>query len=281
MAVRVVIKNPGQPAAVRMISPTLETMQKIVGGYIKIVPFEGLRGTDLIFNEEGRMKGLPINVNLPEWGSILGPLLVVGRDEEGKPKSLSLNDANSAAAMLSAFSERDPWRTNPVPFGSAHPLHAELVRVAHETDPVRDVYVYAADLYCEDCGDAIREELTKQGEAPDDPDDESSYDSDDFPKGPYSDGGGEADSVQHCGSHETCLNAIELPRGSKIGAWLGNALTHEGVQNVCEAVQGGGAVAVLWGVWYEEDLDYARCAVPPKRKRVVYRGTRPMLPEDE
>ena len=61
-----------------------------------------------------------------------------------------------------------------------------------------NVYIYQAALYCEHCGNEIRQSLTDEGKAPANPDDESTYDSDDFPKGPYSDGGGEADCPQHC-----------------------------------------------------------------------------------
>ena len=76
-----------------------------------------------------------------------------------------------------------------------------------------NVYIYQAALYCEDCGWAIRErstatcyvavevtanlrELRQIVITPDT--DETEYDSDDYPKGPYPDGGGEADSPQHC-----------------------------------------------------------------------------------
>ena len=44
--------------------------------------------------------------------------------------------------------------------------------------------------------------------------DENDYDSDDLPKGPYSNGGGEADTPQHC---DGC------------GAFLENPLTGDGV----------------------------------------------------
>ena len=119
------------------------------------------------------------------------------------------------------------------------------------------VYIYAADIYCEDCGEAIREGITKEGRGtfgfytgPDDPEDERSYDSDEFPKGPYPDGGGEADSPQHCGAGPECHNAIELSDGTKIGAWLENELTAEGVVYVKEAIQEGGEVAEMWAEFY-------------------------------
>jgi hypothetical protein len=85
-----------------------------------------------------------------------------------------------------------------------------------------EVYMYQADLFCKECGDKIRADIPGYNR-PDDPDDECSYDSDQFPKGPYGDGGGEADSPHHCGNHEC-------------GKFLGNPLTYDGMKYVAEAV---------------------------------------------
>ncbi len=85
-----------------------------------------------------------------------------------------------------------------------------------------DVYIYQAALHCDECGHGICKDLKAKGEAPDDPKDESSYDSDDYPKGPFADGGGEADCPQHC---DSC------------GVFLENPLTSEGAAYVEEAVQ--------------------------------------------
>jgi hypothetical protein len=71
-----------------------------------------------------------------------------------------------------------------------------------------DAFMYQAALYCAPCGEKIRRRLTAEGRAPSDSSDEYSYDSDDFPKGPYPDGGGEADSAQTC---EACGVALENP----------------------------------------------------------------------
>ena len=114
------------------------------------------------------------------------------------------------------------------------------------------VYIYAADIYCEQCGEAIRERIIREGFAPADPNDERSYDSDEFPKGPYCDGGGEADCPQHCGAGPQCVNAIELNDGHKVGAWLENELTSDGVEYVCEAIREGGEVAELWADYYRD-----------------------------
>lgn len=108
-------------------------------------------------------------------------------------------------------------------------------------------YIYQADIYCEECGEEIIYRMRKEwkevaeqqvrdvaagleerfGIDPDkwprffdalersafrklavDSSDESSYDSDEFPKGPYLDGGGESDTPQHCGA---CHEFLENP----------------------------------------------------------------------
>ena len=93
-----------------------------------------------------------------------------------------------------------------------------------------DAFIYAADLFCEDCGERIREQLTREGKAPANPDDEHTYDSDYFPKGPFPDGGGEADTVCHCAGGKDCPNAIEFGDGFKAGCMLENDLTNYGVE---------------------------------------------------
>lgn len=62
-----------------------------------------------------------------------------------------------------------------------------------------DVYIYQADIYCAACGEAIRQRLGLACEA---------EDSDAWPQGPYSNGGGEADTPQHCGG---CSVFLENP----------------------------------------------------------------------
>ena len=110
-----------------------------------------------------------------------------------------------------------------------------------------NAYIYQAALYCEDCGRAIRKRLRQEGKAPDD-------DSDNYPKGPFGDGGGESDCPEHCAAYDDCLNAIDLPDGRKIGAWLENPLTGDGVNYVREAIAAGGEATKLWGQWYANEL---------------------------
>lgn len=92
-----------------------------------------------------------------------------------------------------------------------------------------DVYVYQAALLCEGCGEAVITELEETNQ-------EDTGDSDDWPQGPHSDGGGEADSPNHCDSGPKCVNAIQVPGGVAIGYPLGNPLTSDGEKYVFDAV---------------------------------------------
>lgn len=113
-------------------------------------------------------------------------------------------------------------------------------------------YLYNADLYCESCGDQIKDELNKEGKAPANPNDEYTYDSGEYPKGPYSNGGGEADQPNHCGNRECQV-------------FLENPLTEDGHNYVLDCLienKGSGAgssdILELWSTHYGiniEDLD--------------------------
>lgn len=103
-------------------------------------------------------------------------------------------------------------------------------------------YVYKAALYCEDCAESIQLDL-EDGPAhrlkpsPEELASEA-YDSDDWPKGPYANGGGEADSPQHC---------------DKCGIFLENPLTADGQKYVIDAMDRPGLQTVLaeWRYFYE------------------------------
>lgn len=97
-------------------------------------------------------------------------------------------------------------------------------------------YVYRGSLICEDCAERVKERIPKPVGM--DPNNESSWDSDEYPKGPYPDGGGESDCPQHCGH---------------CGRFLENPLTDAGQEFVAEAiVSGDGDPQVLdeWGKFY-------------------------------
>jgi hypothetical protein len=114
--------------------------------------------------------------------------------------------------------------------------------------------IYAADIWCADCAELIGLRLINGGNAPDNPDDQYSYDSDEFPKD--CDVSCESDSPEHCAAGEDCINAIEFD-DFKIGCWLENDLTTHGEDYVVEAVQEGrtggcdNKVTELWAAFYD------------------------------
>lgn len=82
------------------------------------------------------------------------------------------------------------------------------------------VFIFKSEMLCESCGNAARRDFEKPAHVNEA--DESSYDSGDWPKGPYGNGGGEADSPQHC----ACC-----------GMFLENPLTPDGdsyVRELCK-----------------------------------------------
>jgi hypothetical protein len=80
-----------------------------------------------------------------------------------------------------------------------------------------DAYIYRAALYCADCAGETRRRLQVLRQ-----DGEPCDDSDCCPQGPYANGGGEADTPQHC---DTC------------GLFLENPLTSDGIEYVHEQLK--------------------------------------------
>ncbi len=121
-----------------------------------------------------------------------------------------------------------------------------------------DAYIFQAALLCADCATSFMAK-NKQPEhivefAPGELD-ESSYDSDEWPKGPYGEGGGESDTPAHC---DHCQ------------AFLDNSLTGDGETYVRDAFReyvetGRGSLDVLseWKAGYDwvwsdfESITYA------------------------
>lgn len=140
--------------------------------------------------------------------------------------------------------------------------------------------IWRADIYCDDCAARIVDSIVTflwagskfnggNGEfTPDgrveikdfatradlvnylDNMDDREYDSDDYPK--WCSDYEESDCPQHCGSGPDCISAEELPDGSKVGYFFGNALTTDGEEYVKEAIRAGSDVArLIWAVEYD------------------------------
>jgi hypothetical protein len=96
-----------------------------------------------------------------------------------------------------------------------------------------NVYVYIAGLWCEDCALDVISRLNDTTE--------DNGDSDTFPQGPYSNGGGESDSPAHC---DACFKFLENP------------LTSDGIEYVRETIakHPQGEAAQEWAEFYKEIL---------------------------
>ena len=129
-----------------------------------------------------------------------------------------------------------------------------------------DAYIYQADLYCPACITKIRLRLEAEGKKPENWRDETTFDSDDYPKGPFADGGGESDTPQHCGMGADCLDYLSLTNDAedapqiRVGAFLKNPLTCEGVKYVQEAIDQAEAdgtehtITDVWADFYSDEL---------------------------
>ena len=106
-------------------------------------------------------------------------------------------------------------------------------------------YIYQADCWCTKCGEEIKEQITREGHAPDDLDTKRTYGSDDYPE--WMDDDTEADSPQHCAAGAECLDAEILSNGIKVGSLLSTNLTNEGVEYIRAMVsEGNNPVHTLW-----------------------------------
>lgn len=106
-------------------------------------------------------------------------------------------------------------------------------------------YAYSAALLCEPCALETVAALRLKGVA-------DSGDSSSFPQGPYEEGGGEADTPQHC---DAC------------GAFLCNSLTRDGRAYVAERIADKpqhGIAARIWSPFYGINAALARRIIAGK-----------------
>jgi hypothetical protein len=112
-----------------------------------------------------------------------------------------------------------------------------------------NVYIYQADIYCEDCGKAMIA-ISKSSTLG------NREDSNDYPQGPYADGGGEADCPQHCGG---CGVFLESPLSSWGYAYVREALD----ANRHTKAKAKGQITVLqqWADFYRNEDDALDAAI--------------------
>lgn len=91
--IKVLVVEPGKTPEVREIDGSLESFQKIVGGYIERLP---LPGVDVYVNEDGRSMKLPFNRNVQGF-AVLGSMVIAGHNGG---ESVSLSDDEIVTWMV-------------------------------------------------------------------------------------------------------------------------------------------------------------------------------------
>lgn len=77
----ILIVEPEKTPRLASISGDLESLQKVVGGYIEAVyPYNDL--VALVCNEEGKLIGLPLNRKIEDHDIIAGTFMICGLGEE-------------------------------------------------------------------------------------------------------------------------------------------------------------------------------------------------------
>ena len=76
---RVIVKEPGESPKRVTIDGSLESLQRLVGGYIEHISFT--KTTGILVNEEGKLRKLAANIILPE-DILVGTVVFVGESGE-------------------------------------------------------------------------------------------------------------------------------------------------------------------------------------------------------
>lgn len=107
--IRVVVKEPGFRPVIKQIQPGLESLKKIVGGYIKTAfRAPGFFGDDSLIaycNEDGQRLQLPLNFHrMTDGHVIVGAVVLMRVDSAGDDVSMTKAAAEKALAVIDAMS---------------------------------------------------------------------------------------------------------------------------------------------------------------------------------
>ena len=90
--VKILVKQPYGEIEEVYVEPSLGSLQDLVGGLIEFVPFPGIKGVDIMLNEEGKIHGMKGNFFIPHYDDcIVGPAVILAHDRN-KDKYLDLTD---------------------------------------------------------------------------------------------------------------------------------------------------------------------------------------------
>ena len=88
--IKVLYKKPYGKIEEIEIKNDYKELQRLVDGWIEIVPMPGIEGIDIILDEEGILKDLDPNFDIYEYcDTIVGPVVIAGNDGYGETISLT------------------------------------------------------------------------------------------------------------------------------------------------------------------------------------------------
>ena len=102
--IRVLVKEPGKEAELREMPNTLKALQSAVGGYIETVTFA--EDCTLVVNEEGKLKGLPMNFRI--FGDVIAGTAVLAGVNGEEFCSLTDEQVQRIKIMLPGMWDRCP-----------------------------------------------------------------------------------------------------------------------------------------------------------------------------
>lgn len=94
MKIKILFKAPNEKFEEREINNTLEDMQKLVNGYIEVVPTDIYDKVFIVVNEEGKLYEFEPNFHYYN-DIIVGNVIFVSVDNKGNFKSLSKNQVKA------------------------------------------------------------------------------------------------------------------------------------------------------------------------------------------
>lgn len=97
---QLLVIEPDEEPKVQIIDGSLKAMHRIVGGYIETMKFCNINGKRIIVvcNEEGKLLGLPKNMNI-RGDSIVGTVFLCG-DNEDELRGLTDDEVIKCKAIL-------------------------------------------------------------------------------------------------------------------------------------------------------------------------------------
>jgi hypothetical protein len=95
--IQIVVVEPNKKPYKKMMPNTLEAMNEVVGGYIEVLNIgktETGASIAITMNEEGKLKGLPVNRFIVGFDVLVGTFFITAYNLEGDNVSLTDQGAN-------------------------------------------------------------------------------------------------------------------------------------------------------------------------------------------